>query len=103
MRLNRKLITLWKLISFALIVFSVDSTYGQQVSQGLGTKNILLQVASGFYSVKSNAQVDLDSSLVISVKRYGGSTIPIITEGMDEDFRSINKNWVNTGESKVLN
>lgn len=82
------------LIYVALAPFSVS--WSQTTISKQAADIVRLQLTSGFITVSQDARVDLDSSLIIAVKKSGLSRIPIITEGLDATNSSDDLRWMDT-------
>ncbi|WP_394772688.1 sensor histidine kinase, partial [Flavobacterium sp.] len=83
------------LLAITLLVLNAQILNAQKIAS-FDSKKTLLMVSAGFYTVKSFAKVDLDSSLVISALRYRGNKIPIICEGFEDAFITRNCGWLNS-------
>src|SRR5258708_29430771 len=64
-------------------------------------QRIWVELSSGFYLVAQDAQIDLDSSLVLVSRKSRLSRWTVITEGFGDGFTPANNTWVDAREPGV--
>jgi two-component system, sensor histidine kinase PdtaS len=57
-------------------------------------QRLLLELSSGYYNVASVGQINLDSCLIAASSYLKMSRIPVITEGLENEFKGEDISWI---------